>query len=167
MRRRWGRGSLTTDTPLRADYLVWRDSIKGLGGVARLMQDRPFGRAEVEDLHARLGELLGIGGRGGVTTRERWVRCKEKKAASCPTCQASRGHGPYLMMKINKKWVQVEEEPAQRKERRVRALAELHQVEVQHALQVLENIQAEAVEDGLLRGADADAARGFVAKRVL
>lgn len=148
----------TPDAGLSATYVRWRDGPRGLGGIARLIHERgDLGKAEALDLHTRLGELLGVGGRGGARTKETWVPCGKKKRAKCDTCQTTPGHGPYLYRKEGKKWVRVQESDEQQAERRRRALEELRRVETQHALALYAVAHNEAV--GFLQGEGAEEAR--------
>lgn len=152
---------------LRETYITWRESTIGLGGIARILHEDPERRAEVLDLHARLGDLLGLGGRGGARVRERWVRCSKKKVADCPTCQASPGHGPYLERKDGKRWVTVEETGDERKARRARALIQHMQVEQEHAAALLDAMPGRSEREGWLTGPEAEAARAEILKRLV
>lgn len=150
---------------LRPAYERWRDT-SFLPIVARLVHDAPAAtRAELADLQRAIGSLLGEDARGGARTRERWVRCSRKKAATCSTCQATPGHGPYLEMKIEGKWKLVEETDEQRERRRDRALREHRGLADQHALALLE--EAHAGASGFLQGEAARAAEADIRARLL
>lgn len=145
---------------MRETYLRWRDE-EFLPKVARLLHDQPtVTREELADLQAQIGALIGSTARGGARTRERWGRCSRKNAATCPTCQATPGHGPYLIRKDGKRWVNVPETDEQRARRRERALREHQTVAMQHALALLAAAHEEA--SGFLVGEEAERARAEI-----
>lgn len=69
-------------------------------------------------------------------------------------------------MKIGKRWVTVEETPEDRKARRARALLDVMDVEHQHAAVLLGELRGD-MDDGFLKGEEADAARAEILKRII